>query len=81
VMQAVRLLESWRPPTNSEKRLYFDLRKLLYESRIGIKLAQQLCGSSPFQEWVNEKATNIERNLLRTLVADLVSRLNSLKVE
>lgn len=81
VMQAVRLLESWRPPINSEKRPYFDVRKLLYESRISIKLAQQLCDSSPFQEWVNEKATNIERNLLRTLVADLVSRLNSLKVE
>jgi hypothetical protein len=81
VMQAVRLLESWRPPINSEKRPYFDLRKLLYESRIGIKLAQQLAGSSPFQEWVNEKATNVERNLLRTLVADLVGRLNSLKIE
>jgi hypothetical protein len=81
VMQAVRLLESWRPPINTEKRPYFDLRKLLYESRIGIKLAQQLAGSSPFQEWVNEKATNVERNLLRTLVAELVGRLNSLKIE
>ena len=81
VMQAVRLLESWRPPINSEKRPYFDLRKLLYESRIAIKLAQQLFGSSPFQEWVNEKATNVERDLLRTLVADLVGRLNSLKIE
>jgi hypothetical protein len=81
VMQAVRLLESWRPPINSEKRPYFDLRKLLYESRIAIKLAQQLFGSSPFQEWVNQKATNVERDLLRTLVADLVGRLNSLKIE
>jgi hypothetical protein len=81
VMQAVHLLESWRPPINSEKRPYFDLRKLLYESRIAIKLAQQIFGSSPFQEWVNEKATNVERDLLRTLVADLVGRLNSLKVK
>jgi hypothetical protein len=81
VIQAVHLLESWRPPINSEKRPYFDLRKLLYESRIAIKLAQQLFGSSPFQEWVNEKATNVERDLLRTLVADLVGRLNSLKIE
>jgi hypothetical protein len=81
VMQAVDLLESWRPPINSEKRPYFDLRKLLYESRIAIKLAQQLVGSSPFQEWVKEKATNVERNLLRTLVADLEGRLNSLKIE
>ena len=81
VMQAVHLLESWRPPINSEKRPYFDLRKLLYESRIAIKLAQQLVGSSPFQEWVSEKATNVERDLLRTLVADLEGRLNSLKIE
>ena len=81
VMRAVRLLECWRPPINNEKRLYSDLRKLLYESRIAIKLAQQLVDSSPFQQWVNEKATNIELNLLRTLVADLVGRLNSLKVE
>jgi len=81
VMQAVRLLESWRPPINREKRPYFDLRKLLYESRIAIKLAQQIFDSSPFQEWVNEKATNIDRDLLRTLVADLVDRLNSLKVK
>jgi hypothetical protein len=81
VMRAVHLLESWRPAINSEKRPYFDLRKLLYESRIAIKLAQQLFGSSPFQEWVNQKATNVERDLLRTLVADLVGRLNSLKIE
>ena len=81
VMRAVHLLESWRPAINSEKRPYFDLRKLLYESRITIKLAQQLFGSSPFQEWVNQKATNVERDLLRTLVADLEGRLNSLKIE
>jgi hypothetical protein len=81
VMQAVHLLEAWRPPMNSEKRPYFDLRKLLYESRIAIKLAQQLVDSNPFQEWANEKATNVERDLLRTLVADLEGRLNSLKIE
>ena len=81
VMRSVRLLESWRPPINHGKRPYFDLRKLLYESRIPIKLAEQISSSSAYQEWVNERATNIERNLLRNLVADLVSRLNSLKVD
>jgi hypothetical protein len=81
VIRAVRLLESWRPPINDEKRPYFDVRKLLYESRIPIKLAQQISKSSSFQQWANEQATNIERNLLRKLVADLVARLNSLKIE
>jgi hypothetical protein len=81
VMRSVHLLESWRPPINHEKRPYFDLRKLLYESRIPIKLAQQISSSNAFEQWVNERATDIERNLLRTLVADLMSRLNTLKLE
>jgi len=81
VIRAVRLLESWRPPINEEKRPYFEVRRLLYESRIPIKLAQQICNSSSFQERVNEQGTNIERNLLRNLVTDLVARLNSLKIE
>jgi hypothetical protein len=81
VMRSVRLLESWRPPINREKGPYFDLRKLLYESRIPIKLAQQISSSSAYEQWINERATSIERNLLRNLVADLVSRLNSLKVD
>jgi hypothetical protein len=80
VMRAVRLLESWRPAINDDKRLYFDFRKLLYESRIPIKLAQQMSDSSSFQEWVNEQATSLERDLLKDLVDDLVARLNSLKV-
>jgi hypothetical protein len=81
VIRAVRLLESWRPPINEEKRPYFDVRKLLYESRIPLKLAQQISDSSSFQQWVNEQGTKIELNLLRNLVADLVARLNSLKFE
>jgi hypothetical protein len=81
VIRAVRLLESWRPPINEEKRPYFDVRKLLYESRIPLKLAQQISSSSSFQQWVNEQGTEIERNLLKNLVADLVARLNSLKFE
>jgi hypothetical protein len=81
VIRAVRLLESWGPPLNEEKRPYFDVRRLLYESRIPLKLAQQISNSSSFQQWVNEQGTKIEINLLRNLVADLVSRLNSLKFE
>jgi hypothetical protein len=81
VVRAVRLLESWRPPMNEDKRPYFDVRKLLYESRIPIKLAQQISNSGSFEQWANGQATNIERNLLRNLVADLVARLNSLKIE
>lgn len=81
VVRAVRLLESWRPPLNEEKRPYFDVRKLLYESRIPLKLAQQISNSSSFQQWVKEQGTEIERNLLRNLVTDLVARLNSLKFE
>ena len=81
MIRAVRLLESWRPPINEEKRPYFDVRKLLYESRIPLKLAQQISNSSSFQQWVNEQGTEIERNLLRNLVADLIARLNSLKFE
>jgi hypothetical protein len=80
VMRAVRLLQSWRPAINKEQRLYFDFRKLLYESRIPLKLAQQISDSSPFREWVSEHATSLERNLLRDLVDDLVARLNSLNV-
>jgi hypothetical protein len=81
VIRAVRLLESWRPPINEEKRPYFDVRKLLYESRIPLKLAQQISNSSSFQQWVNEQGTEIDRNLLKNLVADLVARLNSIKFE
>jgi hypothetical protein len=81
VIRAVRLLESWRPPINEEKRPYFDVRKLLYESRIPLKLAQEISSSSSFQQWVNEQGTQIELKLLRNLVADLVARLNSLKFE
>ncbi|MBV8276273.1 MAG: hypothetical protein JO170_13585 [Verrucomicrobia bacterium] len=80
VVRAVSLLESWRPPINEEKRPYFDVRRLLYESRIPIKLAQQISSSSSFQEWANEQETNIERRLLRNLVTDLVARLKSLEV-
>jgi hypothetical protein len=80
VLRAVHLLQSWRPAINDENRLYFDFRKLLYESRIPIKLAQQMSDSSSFREWVNDQATSLERNLLRDLVTDLVARLNSLKV-
>jgi hypothetical protein len=81
VMRAVRLLESWRPPINQEKRGYFDFRKLLYESRIPIKLAEGLFNSSRFQHWLKNDATRHERRLLKTTVEDLARRLNSLKVD
>ncbi|MBV8102616.1 MAG: hypothetical protein JOZ31_26040 [Verrucomicrobia bacterium] len=80
VLRAVLLLELWRPPINEAKRSYFDFRKLLYGSRISIKLAEAIFNSSRFQHWVEKDASNIELRLLRTLVEDLVHRLNSIKV-
>jgi hypothetical protein len=80
VMRAVRLLESWRPPINEDKRAYFDFRKLLYASRIPIKLAEGIFSSSRFQDWVKNDASVVERRLLKTLVEELVHRLNSMDV-
>jgi hypothetical protein len=80
VMRAVRLLELWRPPLNEEKRAYFDFRKLLYGSRIPIKLAQDIFNSSRFQDWVKNDASDVELRLLKTLVGELVHRLNSIDV-
>jgi hypothetical protein len=80
VMRAVRLLELWRPPINEEKRGYFDFRKLLYESRIPIKVALGIFNSSRFQEWIKNEASAAERRLLKSLVEELVSLLNSINV-
>jgi hypothetical protein len=80
VMRAVRLLELWRPPINQDKRDYFDFRKLLYASRIPIKLAHGIFSSSRFQHWVKNDASAVEQRLLRTLVEDLVRGLNCLKI-
>jgi hypothetical protein len=80
VMRAVRLLESWRPPINEDKRAYFDFRKLLYASRIPIKLAEGIFNSSRFQDWVKNDASVVERRLLKTLVEELLHRLNSMDV-
>ena len=80
VLRAVRLLESWRLPINENKRAYFDFRKLLYGSRIPIKLAEDIFSSSRFQDWVKNDATVMERRLLKTLVEELVQRLNSIDV-
>ena len=80
VMRAVRLLELWRPPINEDKRSYFDFRKLLYASRIPIRLAQRVFDSSRFQHWVKNDASTVEQRLLGTLVKDLIDGLNSLKV-
>ena len=80
VMRAVRLLESWRPPINEDKRAYFDFRKLLYASRIPIKLAEGIFNSSRFQDWLKNDASVVERRLLKTLVEELVHRLNSMDV-
>jgi hypothetical protein len=78
VMRAVRLLESWRLPINEDKRAYFDFRKLLYASRIPIKLAEGIFNSSRFQDWVKNDASATDRRVLRTLVEELVHRLNSM---
>jgi hypothetical protein len=80
VLRAVLLLELWRSPINEAKRSYFDFRKLLYGSRISIRLAQAIFTSSRFQHWVKNDASDIELRLLRTLVEDLVHRLDSIKV-
>ena len=80
VMRAVRLLESWRPPINEEKRAYFDFRKLLYESRIPIKVALGISNSSRFQDWIKNDASAAQRRLLKALVEELVSLLNSINV-
>jgi hypothetical protein len=80
VMRAVRLLELWRPPINEDKRGYFDFRKLLYASRIPIKLAEGIFNSSQFQHWVKNDASTVERRLLETLVEDLIHALNTLKI-
>jgi hypothetical protein len=80
VTRAVRLLESWRLPINEDKRAYFDFRKLLYASRIPIKLAEGIFNSSRFQDWVKNDASVVERRLLKTLVEELVHRLNSMDV-
>jgi hypothetical protein len=80
VMRAVRLLESWRLPINEDKRAYFDFRKLLYTSRIPIKLAEGIFSSSRFQDWIKSDASVAERRLLKTLVEELVHRLNSMDV-
>jgi hypothetical protein len=79
-MRAVRLLESWRPPINEEKRAYFDFRKLLYESRIPIKVALGISNSSRFQDWIKNDASAAQRRLLKALVEELVSLLNSINV-
>jgi len=81
VMRAVRLLELWRPPINQDKRDYFDFRKLLYASRMPIKLAQGIFNSSRFQHWVKNDASTVEQTLLKTLVEDLVGGLNGLKID
>jgi hypothetical protein len=80
VLRAVHLLESWRLPINENKRAYFDLRKLLYASRIPIKLAADIFYSSRFQDWFRNEASATERRLLKTLVEDLVERLSSIDV-
>jgi len=80
VMRAVRLLESWRLPINEDKRDYFDFRKLLYASRIPIKLAEGIFNSSRFQDWVKNDASVTDRRLLKTLVEELVHRLNSMDI-
>jgi len=80
VMRAVRLLESWRPPINEEKREYIEFRRLLYESRIPTKLAAGIFNSRRFQEWIKNDASAAERRLLKTLVEELVSLLNSINV-
>src|ERR1700758_2054079 len=80
VTRAVRLLESWRLPINEDKRAYFDFRKLLYASRIPIKLAEGIFNSGRFQDWVKNDASIVERRLLKTLVEELVHRLNSMDV-
>jgi hypothetical protein len=80
VMRAVHLLESWRLPINEDKRDYFDFRKLLYASRIPIKLAEDISNSSRFQDWIKNEASATERRLLKTLVEELVQRLNSIDV-
>jgi|SRR5215469_1340567 len=80
VIRAVRLLESWRPPINGDKRAYFDFRKLLYAGRIPIKLAEGIFNSSRFQDWIENEASVRERRLLKTLVEELVQRLNGLDV-
>ena len=79
VLRAVRLLESWRPPINEGKRDYFDFRKLLYGSRIPIRLASEIYNSNEFQHWLKNDASVVERRLLKTLVEDLVRRLNRIK--
>jgi hypothetical protein len=81
VMRAVRLLEAWRPPINEKKREFFDLRKMLYVSRINIKLAEQIFNSKHFQDWLDRDSSIIERRLLKTLVKDLTRRLNSLQIK
>jgi len=81
VMRAVRLLESWRPAIEEEKRAYFELRKMLYISRITIKLAKEVSDSRRFQHWLEHDASTVERGLLKTLVEDLVHRLNSLSID
>jgi hypothetical protein len=80
VLRAVVLLELWRSPINEAKRSYFDFRKLLYGSRISIRLAEAIFTSSRFQLWLKKDASTIELRLLRTLVEDLVRRLNSINV-
>ena len=80
VMRAVHLLEAWPLPINEDKRAYFDFRKLLYASRIPIKLAEGIFSSSRFQDWVKNEASVTERRLLKTLVEELVQRLNSIDV-
>jgi hypothetical protein len=80
VLRAVVLLELWRAPTNEGKRSYFDFRKLLYGSRIPIRLAELLFTSDRFQHWVENDASTIELRILRALVEDLIRRLNSMKI-
>ena len=80
VMRAVRLLELWPAPINEEKRGYFDFRKLLYQSRLSITLAEGIFNSNQFQHWLKHDTSIVERRLLRNLVEDLVRQLDSLKV-
>jgi hypothetical protein len=80
VTRAVRLLELWPGPINEEKRGYFDFRKLLYQSRLSIRLAEEIFNSSRFQHWLKNDASTVERSLLRKLVEDLVHQLDGLKV-